>query len=1499
MRALPRAARALGWTLLGLAAAAGVALSAAVLVASSPAGRPIVARAIIRRLDEAVAGSLQLDGVAVLPRGGVELHGLRVYAPSGQRVLSVAKARVFVDVTGLRDRTVGLALELDGPDVDLSREPDGTLAIARAFEPARAAPPEPPGAAAAGPDWTLRLTSLVVKDGSVRWPREGAADVDARGVDVRLAGEYGPRGGFVDGRLRGRLDAPMAAPVALEVSATLDGPRLSVPVLTARVGDDALDLVGVADLAHRTGRAALRLGLARGGAAALVPQGVDLGAVRASAYAESDGRVLTVAAHAAPGDGVEGRADVAVAVHVDPGARAAGFDVSADRLDPSRIVSFAPRGEVTVSARGAASGTGLDDLRGRLDVDLARSTLGGGEVGPARVVASARGGAIQVTSLDASAPGLRARGALSWRPTGAIGGDVTLDVADLARAARNVARFAGVAPPAVSGRGRAVVALSGTTAAPAARATLAAPALGAGGLSLAGVRVDADLSGSLQAPAARVDASAARAAIGDTEASAVLVRATLADGEGRILASASVPRLGEDPVSLEARGRAGPGRRTVELSELVLGYPGTRFALVRPAVLTLAGPSVDRLELAAGPQRLGVEGGIVHGAIEARLWAAHLDLAGLPRGFLPEGTGLAGDLSLEARATGTARRPSVAGSLTLAGASFRGLDGLQALGNFRWSAADRRIAGDVGVVRAAGGSIEVSADLPTSFGAARAAEPVAASVQAEALPAAEILDALGATLPADGRVGLAATLAGTVGAPALRATAEVQDGAWDDLDGLAIRIDVADPGDRARAELAVDRDGAPLARADAEVPLDVATLLARTAATARSLRTAPLVAHASVPGADLSRVAGLLGLPERLAGRLEAAVELGGTIAAPRGRATASLAQGTIGGWTDVDATAAADLSASRTEISASASLAGARALEASAVLGAPVERLAAAGGLGRAPLQARVVIPRIDVARAAGTALPLAGTVEAQATVAGTLARPEIDARADGADLAVRGKPLGAVRATARYAAGSASAELSLQGAAGGTLRAVASLRADLGLGAPPVRLADAPATARVTATGLDLGIVPALAPGVVRTASGVVSLDLAASGPLGTLRPRGSVRLADGRFAVTEYGEWTGVTLDATLGDDDIVVTRLAGRRGAGTLEASGSVRGLETGTGRIEAHATAHRLSVLHAGMELATFDLQADATGTVKGRTIDATVTIPKGTVRLPKQTPRALQSIEPRPDIVVGPVPRRKARAAASSFASSAAPGAPPFEAKLHLVAPGHLLVKSDSPRVDIDLKADTTFELQGGDVYATGSVEVVRGAVEPIDGRNFEIDRGRVQFTGGPPRAAVLDVQATYVNPQATVHVVISGPATAPEIRLSSQPPMDDATIALLIATGRTELKAGSGGVGAATGEDAGKAVLGALATQAFKSLIADKLPVDSVSVDASALRAGKYIGNKFYVGYSRNFDAQPQLGQNQNEVRIEYQISPRWTFQSSYGDALSGSASLIWQRDY
>jgi translocation and assembly module TamB len=93
--------------------------------------------------------------------------------------------------------------------------------------------------------------------------------------------------------------------------------------------------------------------------------------------------------------------------------------------------------------------------------------------------------------------------------------------------------------------------------------------------------------------------------------------------------------------------------------------------------------------------------------------------------------------------------------------------------------------------------------------------------------------------------------------------------------------------------------------------------------------------------------------------------------------------------------------------------------------------------------------------------------------------------------------------------------------------------------------------------------------------------------------------------------------------------------------------------------------------------------------------------------------------------------------------------------------------------------------------------------------------------------------------------------------------------------------------------------MVGAAVNAAFTGLVADKLPVDQLSVDTSRVRAGKYLTDRLFLGYAYRFDAKPEEGENVNEMTAEFRIGPRWKLELRYGDAPAGDASVIWSLDY
>ncbi|RPH63902.1 MAG: translocation/assembly module TamB, partial [Myxococcaceae bacterium] len=155
------------------------------------------------------------------------------------------------------------------------------------------------------------------------------------------------------------------------------------------------------------------------------------------------------------------------------------------------------------------------------------------------------------------------------------------------------------------------------------------------------------------------------------------------------------------------------------------------------------------------------------------------------------------------------------------------------------------------------------------------------------------------------------------------------------------------------------------------------------------------------------------------------------------------------------------------------------------------------------------------------------------------------------------------------------------------------------------------------------------------------------------------------------------------------------------------------------------------------------------------------------------------------------------------------------------------------------------------------------------------------------------------------VSMHVQGEAGEIQLVPTSEPPLTESEIYTLLATGRINLKRGSGG--SEIGSTQAVSVLGSLAASQLKTAVSDKVGLDVLSIEGgdegllqgSTLEAGKYITDDLYLGYAGKVGADPTKYENSNAVRLEYQFLPRWSFEATYGDAKSGSADIVWTRDY
>ncbi len=172
-----------------------------------------------------------------------------------------------------------------------------------------------------------------------------------------------------------------------------------------------------------------------------------------------------------------------------------------------------------------------------------------------------------------------------------------------------------------------------------------------------------------------------------------------------------------------------------------------------------------------------------------------------------------------------------------------------------------------------------------------------------------------------------------------------------------------------------------------------------------------------------------------------------------------------------------------------------------------------------------------------------------------------------------------------------------------------------------------------------------------------------------------------------------------------------------------------------------------------------------------------------------------------------------------------------------------------------------------------GTVSVVRGFYD-FQGRRFEVLRdSQIRFQGARPADPALQVDAQRVISGVTAIVNIRGTARQPQVRLSSNPPLDEADVLSLIVFNQPINQLGEG-ERLNLAERAGGLAVGYLASPLANS-IADALDLDIFEIRASggangqpSIAVGQQIGSRLFVSFRQEFGS-AELSQLALEYRI------------------------------
>jgi translocation and assembly module TamB len=213
---------------------------------------------------------------------------------------------------------------------------------------------------------------------------------------------------------------------------------------------------------------------------------------------------------------------------------------------------------------------------------------------------------------------------------------------------------------------------------------------------------------------------------------------------------------------------------------------------------------------------------------------------------------------------------------------------------------------------------------------------------------------------------------------------------------------------------------------------------------------------------------------------------------------------------------------------------------------------------------------------------------------------------------------------------------------------------------------------------------------------------------------------------------------------------------------------------------------------------------------------------------------------------------------------------------------------------NIEIKG--TFDIKkkyGGHIKIFGTANTVRGSYK-ILGKLFTIRRGTVSFRGQDEINPLLDIQALYEVSNVNAFINIVGTAKKPEIKFSSDPPMEQSDILSYIVFGTSTDKIGSGERNSLQGIATG--IAGGIAVNELKGVLGEDLSPDVLRIGSgqggTEIEVGKYLTDNLYVSYQRG-SQDTALGTSTlttDWVFIEYEIFDFLTLDSQVGGENSGA---------
>lgn len=517
-----------------------------------------------------------------------------------------------------------------------------------------------------------------------------------------------------------------------------------------------------------------------------------------------------------------------------------------------------------------------------------------------------------------------------------------------------------------------------------------------------------------------------------------------------------------------------------------------------------------------------------------------------------------------------------------------------------------------------------------------------------------------------------------------------------------------------------------------------------------------------------------------------------------------------------------------------------------------------------------------------------------------GTDAQFELDLKTDG--LKIDELTVDSLAANVRALGGKLSLRADIDGKGG---RAHAQLETGLAWGDRLVPEVDQQLEGKLHSERLRLSALLPLVDESVSELDGELDADFTARIAGGMPRIEGRATLAKGVVQVPSIGQrFHDLQGEVTISPGSVVIDKVRGRGVSGGFEA--------------EAKAQLDGLTPIAANAEMRikeddklplTLEGEAigDAWGTIEmsyrhdeaAKLNDVRVNVTRLHIELPAAPPGGIQSLDQPEHIRVG-YHRRDGDFVPVPLQPLEEPSPPSEYQTIVTVELGSVAVeKGEQANVVLQgkIKADVGQELD-----VRGKVETRRGKLD-VSGKEFDIERGTITFTGGEPSDPIISAVARYDSPAGyTVYAEYTGTAERGKLTLRSEPALSQDEILTLLMFGTPD---GSFGAGSGDNLSTAVSVAGSTAAQGLNAAISDITDLDvSARVDTSTGAPRPELVVQLTPRVTARVSqalGEPAPGQSPDRtfLTVDLRLGGTWSLSTTIGDRGASALDLIWRKRY